>query len=473
MRHSQLDHALAPSDELLPLDLARLAIRAGDPSSGGLRSIAPTLLDCLANACRAEGGALVIITDRDAGMDHDHTEDNEILPDATVAGVAGARTGVAGARILALRQLSADGSRLVVADAQATAPTPETAPDDAPNGAVQRLVFALDHDRARIGPAADDPCVALILRWPDDEVGRARAREGARLLATWSDAIHAVILAGARAEETAGRARETDRLKAEIIGTVSHELRGPLATVKGYADTLARHERRLPASERREFLRAIGHASGRLDHLITQMLELARLDAGAVHFERLPLDAEDLARDALRAAARSAADRTPGRFTFRLRVEPRHAGRDGDRLVLGDPGRLREVLDQLIENAIRYSPDGGIVTVEVRGDLSHGPDRPGVLLVVRDTGQGIPEEHLGRVFERFFRVDTSFTREVGGLGLGLAICAGIVAMHGGSIWAESAPDGGSAFYVRLPSAVIQDPAWPQDSVAPTVMSRER
>ena len=258
--------------------------------------------------------------------------------------------------------------------------------------------------------------------------------------------------------------READRLKAELLGTVSHELRSPLAAIKGYADTLVRHERRLTRAERREFLRAISQASDRLGRLIDQMLEMSQLETGAVRLERIPLEAEQLARDAVRAAERLAEERAPGRFAFCLRGEmsTESPGADGSPFprVAGDTVRLREVFDHLLDNAIRYSPGGGEITVEVRrapDELvrsrlagSEASNGAAVELVVLDTGQGIPDEHLGRVFERFHRVDTRLTREVDGLGLGLAICKRIVELHGGAIWAESEPGAGSAFHLLLP-----------------------
>ena len=166
----------------------------------------------------------------------------------------------------------------------------------------------------------------------------------------------------------------------------------------------------------------------------------------------------------------------PGRFTFNLRLEdadgtPSHTVP----LILADPHRLREVLDNLLENAIKFSPEGGMIKVRLRPvvqvqtpvkgapvtatsdheevDVDRAAQTPRQMLEIGvcDTGMGIPAEHLERVFDRFHRVDTRLTREASGLGLGLTICKRIVELHDGFIWAENGPQGkGSMFYVRLP-----------------------
>jgi len=255
--------------------------------------------------------------------------------------------------------------------------------------------------------------------------------------------------------------READRLKAELLGTVSHELRSPLTAIKGYAATLIRHERRLPREERHEFLLAIGEASDRLEQIIDRLLEMSQLETGAVGLERQPVDIAGLAREALLAAERRAAERAPGRFSFALRRDLAPTALLGEELpISGDARRLRAVLDNLLENAVKYSPNGGSVTVTLRAPADPQPapqaadanERPGPMLeiAVQDSGVGIPAEHQGRVFERFHRVDAGLTQEVDGLGLGLAICKRIVELHGGSIWVESRPGEGSTFRALLP-----------------------
>jgi signal transduction histidine kinase len=274
--------------------------------------------------------------------------------------------------------------------------------------------------------------------------------------------------------------READHLKAELLGTVSHELRSPLAAIKGYAATLLRHERRLPRAERREFLQAIGEASDRLEIIIDRMLLLSQLEAGTVALQRAPVDVAPIAREALDSAERRISRTSPDRFTFALRLEDADgAPTDAVPLVLADPRWVREVLDNLLENATKYSPEGGVIEVALRPvtgeSLAAGgqtpptdSDRRLLEVRVRDQGRGIPREQLGRIFERFHRVDTRLAREGDGLGVGLTICQRLVALHGGAIWAESAPadgadgadggDGGSTFHVLLPLAGPAGPA---------------
>lgn len=289
-----------------------------------------------------------------------------------------------------------------------------------------------------------------------------------------------------RAMSLAEGAREADRLKAELLGTVSHELRSPLATIKGYAATLLRHERRLPRAERLDYLRAIVDASDRLETLINQILELSQLETGSITLHRFPEDVALLAREALAQVERKNAEQASHllvepverRITFALRVEGEHEASALDLpLVRIDARLMREVLDNLLDNAVKYSRPGGLVEIILRlvtripGDVSPfgsshetGGEQGGATgrwldIAVRDTGVGIPADHLGRIFERFHRVDTRLTRDVDGMGLGLAICKRIVELHDGTIWVESEPGVGSAFHVLLPVSEV-DAAWP-------------
>ncbi len=287
--------------------------------------------------------------------------------------------------------------------------------------------------------------------------------------------------------------READQLKAELLGTVSHELRSPLASIKGYAATLLKHERRLSADERHEFLQAIVEASDRLESVIDRMLEMSQLETGSMQLDSSPVDLERLGREAVRAAERRAVRAYPDQFTFTVESQFAPSQRDAagnqdaadhhsDHLgdsrgegplvaVLGDARRLRSLLDDLLENAVKYSPSGGKIAVILRpyeratdvaerhtdgaNDAAGRAPTPLVEVQVRDTGIGIPPDQLSRVFDRFHRVDTRLTRESEGLGLGLAIAKRIVELHGGSIWAENVAEGGSSFHVVLPLAPIE------------------
>lgn len=265
---------------------------------------------------------------------------------------------------------------------------------------------------------------------------------------------------------------QADRLKAELLGTVSHELRSPLATIRGYAETLQRYGRRIARDERQAFLTAIIQASDRLQVVINRVLELSELATGTLPVQRIPVDVLPIIQEAVAACARPTTQTTSRRLEFTVVADD--GANEQTRFlppILADPRLLRDVLDNLLENAVRYSPEGGQITISVRPQqacnqkVAHpgfeGPNesadtplltQPTLEITVQDTGIGIPLEHLGRIFDRFHRVDTRLTRDVDGLGIGLAICKQIVELHGGAIWAESEPGVGSAFHVLLPRA---------------------
>ena len=245
------------------------------------------------------------------------------------------------------------------------------------------------------------------------------------------------------AEPDADTLHASSRLESEFLAIVSHELRSPLAAIKGYAATLRRHGQRLGRAERDEFLQAIDEASDRLEKLISRMMELARLEAGTLVPQPVPVDCVQLVREALAAAEYRWGSYPPvapsQTYTFELPSQVTMPP------ALADLRLQREVLDIVLENTVKYSPDGGVirVTLDTDGDM--------LTIAIRDRGIGIPPDHLERIFDRFHRVDTRLTREVGGAGLGLAICKRIMALQGGDIWAESEPDVGSTFYMTLPA----------------------
>ncbi len=273
--------------------------------------------------------------------------------------------------------------------------------------------------------------------------------------------------------------RDMELLKAELLATVSHELRSPLASIKGYAATLLRHERRISREERHEFLLAITQASDRLAGVIDRLLEMSQLETGDITIELTAVNLSYLVREAITALEQRVVEpeQQERRFIFTLRLEdeqntPMHE----EPVIWADRHRLREVLDNLLDNAIQFSPEGGAIEVIIRPVFTRGQtsrlrpvargdgrdDRQAmrplakreaqsmVEICVHDQGIGIPPAHLERVFDRFHRVDTRLTREVNGIGLGLVICKRIVELHGGTIWAESELGQGSTFHVWLP-----------------------
>jgi signal transduction histidine kinase len=329
----------------------------------------------------------------------------------------------------------------------------------------------------------------LLSGWAD--TGARISTVEREILPRMMDAMSAVIVNMLLMERVHELETVTDRkaletmelLKAELVATVSHELRSPLASIKGYAATLLRHERRIARDERHEFLLAIQEAGDRLATLIDRLLEMSQLDTGAITIERSPVNLARLVGEAIYAAEQRLLSFQPDTLhvqkqgTFHLRLEDGYGGVSSDEPVIqADRRRLREVFDNLLENAMTYSPEDGVIEVVVRPVVaSLHADRESTFtggywssalrrtaestmqgkqrmieVCVEDSGKGIPPEHLASIFERFYRVDTRLTREVGGLGLGLTICKRIVELHEGAIWAESVVGQGSTFHVWLP-----------------------
>ncbi|MBI5652356.1 MAG: PAS-domain containing protein, partial [Chloroflexi bacterium] len=230
------------------------------------------------------------------------------------------------------------------------------------------------------------------------------------------------------------RERDADAMKSQLLSTVSHELRTPLASIKGFATTLLRQDVKWDDATQRDFLRIIEEESDRLTEIIDNLLEMSQIEAGALRIEKEPMQLRTLIRDIV--------------DEMRMRTEAHYFVTDLPAAlprVHADPRRIRQVLRNLLENAIKYTKAGQItVTTEVEHDQ--------VLISVADQGQGIPEKYLDKIFERFFQVDGASTRRVGGSGLGLAISRGIVQAHAGKIWAENGAPTGSIFRFTLPLA---------------------
>jgi signal transduction histidine kinase len=230
------------------------------------------------------------------------------------------------------------------------------------------------------------------------------------------------------------RLRELDQLKDEFMAVVSHELRTPLASVYGAAMTLQRRE--LEPAARDAMLEIIYRESARLAQLVDQVLWASRLESGRDDTVIESLDATELAKDVVVAQR---AHLPPG-LSLELSSEA------PTRLVAADGEKLHHVLVNLVENAVKYSPDGG--RIEVRLEPSDGHLR----VTVQDEGLGIPVSEQAGIFDKFKRLDPNLTRGVGGTGLGLYICRELVRRMGGRIWVVSEPAKGSAFSFELPWA---------------------
>jgi len=226
---------------------------------------------------------------------------------------------------------------------------------------------------------------------------------------------------------------EANRLKSELISTLAHEMRTPLTSIKGYSTALLMEETTFSSETQREFLQIIDEECGILQDLIHDLLESSIIDAGLLRLEpqpvRLPRLAQSVTDD---IANHSQKHRFLVDFPSRFPI------------VDADPGRIEQVLRNLLDNAVKYSPQGGLVVV--RGEVREDE----VVISVADQGVGIAPEHLNRLFEKFFRVESGLGRRVVGSGLGLPIAQTIVESHGGRIWAESQLGQGTTLYFTLP-----------------------
>jgi two-component system phosphate regulon sensor histidine kinase PhoR len=231
-------------------------------------------------------------------------------------------------------------------------------------------------------------------------------------------------------------AHRLDQLQAEFTATASHELRTPLAAVYGAAQTLLRHDFALDEAGRDRFIHLIVEESERLGRIVNQILLANQLDVGRVDLEAEPFDANDL----LNRVAEATRVHAPENIEVDVGLS------DRDLLVTADRDKVRQILLNLVENAIKYSPDGGNI------ELGAEPAGSAVRFHVLDEGVGIPNEERTRIFDKFYRLDPEMTQGVGGTGLGLYICAGLVTRMAGRIWVEAGQEGGSAFFFELPQA---------------------
>ncbi|MGD8397421.1 MAG: ATP-binding protein [Anaerolineae bacterium] len=233
--------------------------------------------------------------------------------------------------------------------------------------------------------------------------------------------------------------REVDEMKSRLLSTVSHELRTPLASIKGFATTLLREDVEWDEASRHDFLMIIDEESDRLSELIGNLLDMSRIESGDLPVEPEPTSLVPILRE---TAAEFAL--MTDRHDLQLEM-PRTLP-----LIMVDPRRTRQVVRNLVENAIKYSPDGGGVRIAAFADDCS------VEVSVSDQGIGIAPDQMVHVFDRFYQVDSASTRKVGGAGLGLSISKAIVETQGGRIWAESRPGDGSTFRFTVPRATTTE-----------------
>jgi signal transduction histidine kinase len=258
----------------------------------------------------------------------------------------------------------------------------------------------------------------------------ARGDYSRRVRATSRDEVGEL----ARAFNTmAAELAETERLRRDLVANVSHELRTPITALRAVLENLVDQvEPPDPAT-----LRTMLAQTQRLGALINQLLDLSRLEAGTIPLERRMFQVQPLLRQALEES-RLHLDRGTGkRVRLSLSIEP------PDLRAKGDPERIHQVVANLLENAVRHSPEGGDVVIAARAE------RGGIQIEVRDDGPGIPDDEAERVFDRFYRGAAGLSRQ-GGTGLGLAIARWIVDLHGGDIRAEANEPRGCRMVVALP-----------------------
>jgi PAS domain S-box-containing protein len=237
--------------------------------------------------------------------------------------------------------------------------------------------------------------------------------------------------------------RRLEELKADFIATVSHELRTPIAAVHGAAKTLERDDVAFTDDLRSRILTVISDQSERLVHLVNDILLTSQVESGQLVLASEPVDVGDVVRGVIEAARMHA----PNGLSLELTAPPTLAP------VATDRDKLRQVLANLVGNAVKYSHSSGRIDVRLEEDGPH------LRIAVGDEGVGIPQTELQRIFEKFYRLHSNTTREVGGTGLGLYICRELVRRMGGRIWVESSEGSGSTFFVELPlaSAAIGTP----------------
>ncbi|MBN1887955.1 MAG: hypothetical protein JW850_08180 [Thermoflexales bacterium] len=235
--------------------------------------------------------------------------------------------------------------------------------------------------------------------------------------------------------------RDVDQLRADILSAISHELRTPLASIKGYATALLLDEVEWDEAHRREFLHCIDEECDKLEEIVRDFLDAARIEAGRLEIEFQPVMLERLVQAEVETVSHST---TIHRFV--LDFPP------GFPLVDADPLRIGQVLHNLLDNAVKYSPQGGLVVV--RGVVQDEQ----VVVSVSDQGVGIAPQDLSQLFDHFFRVKTPTGHHVAGSGLGLPISQSIVESHSGRIWAESQVGQGTTLYFSLPRLGLSDQA---------------
>jgi signal transduction histidine kinase len=238
-------------------------------------------------------------------------------------------------------------------------------------------------------------------------------------------------------EERSSALEASNRTRRQLLADVSHELSTPLAAIRGYVETLSMPNLDIDNPTRTRYLHIINEETVRLEHIIGDLLDLAKLEGGGASFKMEPVSVAQLFERI---------EQRHDPMVQQKRVELQTVVSDPALTINGDQKRLEQALQNLVANAVRHTPEGGRIVVE--GDRLDG----GIRLSVQDTGPGIPPEHLPHVFDRFYKVDMSRTGTAlpSGSGLGLSIVQAIVARHHGTVTASNPEAGGARFEILLP-----------------------
>lgn len=469
-----------PDIKTILLDFARLSLRVRSSETYERARISRELLTCLMEFCAAQRGALLLTPHDLVSLPLSASDVDVQREDFRAFALMGMSEGEAFDALM-IHAAQAKDSRQVQTPWHVSV-LPVSLPYEISQG-IEGTGYTVRDSVLAHWPLS----AVLILECgsEDTEHGLPTLEDGRAMLPLIAEGVGAVIhnvLLAERVHELEARdarkgSKEMEPLKPELLATFGHELRSPLASIKGYAATLLRHERRISREERHEFLLAINAASDRLSTLVDKLLEVSQLEIGTISVERAEVNLAHLVREAIISAEERLREErkvseglgSKGRhFTFQLLLSDQ-SGKPTTQepVILADRHRLREVLDNLLENAINYSPEGGTIVIALRpvakcaspnassergGAKAESEVRSMIQLSISDSGVGIPAEQLNSIFQRFHRVDAGLTREVNGLGLGLAICKYIVELHTGTIWAESEIGKGSTFHVCLPVA---------------------
>jgi two-component system sensor histidine kinase BaeS len=241
-------------------------------------------------------------------------------------------------------------------------------------------------------------------------------------------------------QQRADQLQAADRTRRLLLADVSHELMTPLTGMRGYLETLSLHAQSLDSETRERYLAIIRDETRRVEHIVGDLLDLARLEGGGESFDAQDVPIEDLFGRVLARHGRAAKEKG---------VEIKTVIAPGAEIVTGDPMRLEQALQNLAANALRHTPRGGAVT------LTAAFEDGALVVAVSDSGSGIAPEHLPHVFDRFYKVDPSRTGQTSGSGLGLSIVKAIVERHGGTVTVTSRPGSGSAggttFTLKFPA----------------------